>query len=168
MTDFFPKKHITVSKKRKFGLCDSPVAPESPAFLAEDNGEEWIAVVHNDGQEPINFVPIDYCIKLLKEDGKMDNRCDCCLFYDTTIIFVELKERNDSKSREWINQGEKQLRSTIHHFEQEEQSKSFNVKKAYIANRCKPRSKSSYAERMQRFFDETGYSLRIERHIKNL
>ncbi|GAB6975120.1 hypothetical protein [Prevotella falsenii] len=168
MTDFFPQEHITISKKRIFGLCDFPDNSGKPAFLAEDNGEEWIAVVHNDNQKEISFVPIDHCIELLTEDGKTDNRCDGCLFYDTTIIFVELKERNNSKSRDWIRQGEKQLRSTIHHFEQEEQSQSFDIKKAYIANSSKPCSKSSYAERMQRFFDETGYSLRIESHIKDL
>ena len=91
MINFFPKEHVQISKKRRFGLCDSSASSESPAFIAENNGQEWIAIVHNYRQEPISFVPIDHCIELLKEDGNMDNRCDCCLFHHTTIIFVELK-----------------------------------------------------------------------------
>ncbi|PIN27803.1 hypothetical protein [Prevotella intermedia] len=168
MTDFFPQEHISISNKRTFGLCDATANSGNPAFLAEDNGNDWIAVVHNDRQEKISFVPIDNCIELLREDGKIDNRCDCCLFYNTTIIFVELKQKNEKKDRNWINKGEEQLRSTIFHFEQEEQSQAFNVKKAYIANSCKPHFRKTQIGRMQKFFKETGYSLRIESHIKNL
>ena len=152
MIDFFPKEHIHISKKKVFGLCDSSTSSEKPAFLSENNGKEWIAVVHNYRQESISFVPIDHCVELLKEDGSMDNRCDCCLFHHTTIIFVELK----------------QLRSTISHFEREEQAQLFDLKKAYIANSSKPLFRSGQAVRMQRFFNETGYSLRIENHIKDL
>lgn len=60
----------------------------------------------------VNFVPVDHCIELRKADGKMDNRCDGCLFYEDTIIFVELKQRK-SKGSQWIKDGEQQLRSTI-------------------------------------------------------
>lgn len=167
MINFFPKEHIHISKKKVFGLCDSSTSSEKPAFLSENNGKEWIAVVHNYRQESISFVPIDHCVELLKEDGSMDNRCDCCLFHHTTIIFVELKQRG-MKGSEWIKQGEKQLRSTISHFEREEQAQLFDLKKAYIANSSKPLFRSGQAVRMQRFFNETGYSLRIENHIKDL
>ncbi len=58
--------------------------------------------------------------------------------------------------------------ATISHFEREKQAQSFSIKKAYIANGCKPIFRSSQAVRMQRFFDDTGYSLRIENRIKDL
>ena len=167
MINFFPQEHIHISQQKVFGLCDSPISSEKPAFLSENNGKEWIAVVHNDKQESISFVPIDHCIELLKEDGNMDNRCDCCLFHHKTIIFVELKQ-SEKKGNEWIKHGEKQLRSTISHFEREEQAQSFDLKKAYLANSSKPLFRSSQAVRMERFFKETGYSLRIENHIKDL
>lgn len=167
MTSFFRKEYISVSNKEKFGLCDEPAPSERPAYLSEETSNDWIAVVHNSKQNPISFTPIDHCIELLKDDGRMDNRCDCSLFHNSTIIFVELKQRK-TKGNEWIKQGEKQLRSTIKHFEREAEAQHFIYKKAYIANSCRPLFRKSQVERMQRFFDDTGYSLRIENDIKDI
>ena len=103
MIDFFPKEHISCSSKKRFGVCDVPAAEEK-AYIAEREGENWIAVVDNYYQSKVNFVPIDHCIELLRPDGKMDNRCDGCLFYEKTIIFVKPKEeffRDSIRSIVW-------------------------------------------------------------------
>lgn len=163
MINFFPKEHITSCSKKRFGVCDPP-ASEEKAYIAEDQGENWLAVVNNHYGTQVNFVPIDHCIELLKPDGKMDNRCDGCLFYEKTIIFIELKDRS-TKGPGWIKDAEIQLRHTIKHFEDEKESDAFKVKKAYIANNAKPRFQSGQAVRMENFFAETKYVLRIENII---
>ena len=115
-------------------------------------------------QVKVNFVPVDHCIELRRADGSMDNRCDGCLFYRDTIIFVELKQRK-GKGNQWIKDGEQQLRSTIGYFEQQEEARNFPIKKAYIANSEKPLFRTGQAVRMERFFSETNYILRIENRI---
>ena len=149
MIDFFPTEHISSSCKRKFGICDRPAPAAEKAYIAEKQGQDWIA---------------DHCIELRKADGKMDNRCDGCLFYEDTIIFVELKQRK-SKGSQWIKDGEQQLRSTIGYFEQQEEARNFPIKKAYIANSERPLFRTGQAVRMERFFLETNYILRIENRI---
>ena len=94
----------------------------------------------------------------------MDNRCDGCLFYEDTIIFVELKQRK-GKGNQWIKDGEQQLRSTIGYFEQQEAARKFSIKKAYIANSERPLFRTGQAVRMDHFFSDTNYILRIENRI---
>ena len=94
----------------------------------------------------------------------MDHRCDGFLFYKDTIIFVELKQRK-LKGSQWIKDGEQQLRSTIGYFEQQKEAQNFSVKKAYIANSEKPYFRTGQAVRMDRFFSDTNYILRIENRI---
>ena len=77
---------------------------------------------------------------------------------------MELKER-DEKGNKWVKDAEKQLRSTINYFEKSEEAENYKIKKAYIANRDKPKFKESQKERMDQFFLETGYVLRIENRI---
>lgn len=163
MINFFPEEHITSCSKRRFGVCDIPAAEEK-AYIAERQGENWLAVVDNYYQTQVKFVPIDHCIELLRPDGKMDKRCDGCLFYEKTIIFVELKDRH-MKGSDWVRDAEQQLRSTIKRFENEKESDFFTVKKAYIANSAKPRFNSGHIIRMDNFFTETKYVLRIENTI---
>lgn len=53
MIDFFPKEHISCSSKKRFGVCDVPAAEEK-AYIAEREGENWIAVVDNYYQSKVN------------------------------------------------------------------------------------------------------------------
>ena len=164
MIDFFPTQHISSSNRRKFGICDRPAPAAEKAYIAEKQGQDWIAAVDNYPQVKVNFVPVDHCIELRRADGSMDNRCDGCLFYRDTIIFVELKQRK-GKGNQWIKDGEQQLRSTIGYFEQQEEARNCPIKKAYIANSEKPLFRTGQAVRMERFFSETNYILRIENRI---
>lgn len=167
MIDFFPEEHKTVSSKKRFGICDETPPPNKKAYIDEANGQNWIAIVENFYEDEISFIPVDNCIDLRRPDNKQDNRCDGLIYYNKTIIFVELKT-SVSKSRYWIDDGEKQLRVTIGHFEKCFEAKGFEVKKAYISNRAKPQFRRSMAERMENFFYDTGYVLRIENRINLL
>jgi len=160
--NFFASEYQQVTNKKLFGLCDNPPPTQTPAYLDEKNGSKWIAVVDNEYKFEVLFIPVDNCIEIRKNDGKMDNRCDAFLSYNSTIIFVELKQRLGS---EWIREGDKQLRSTIKHFEQTEESTNFNIKRACIANSKKPKFRTSQTIRMNKFYKDTGYILRIENRI---
>lgn len=156
---------VSTSNKKKFGLCDDqPPLPKGPAYIDEIDGAKWIAIVINDPPINIHFTAIDNCVDIIRPDGKMDKRCDGMLSFNETVIFVELKEIN-MHGAEWIRTAEKQLRTTISYFEEEEDSITFKVKKAYIANSERPTFRNSQQTRMERFEDETGYLLRIENRI---
>lgn len=164
MIDFFPDEHKAFSSKKRFGICDNTPPPAGKAFIDEDNGQNWIAVVENFYQHEITFIPIDNCIEIRRPDRAMDNRCDGFLYDEQTVIFVELKN-SGSKNKYWIEDGENQLRTTIRHFENTLQAARFDIKKAYIANKAKPLFRNSMAIRMEHFFNDTGYVLRIENRI---
>lgn len=114
-TDFLEKKCWDSSVQRRFGICDDTPPPSKPAYLDEIDGNKWIAVVHNDRQIEVEFLAIDNCIEFSKrKDGKDKKRCDGALFYEETVIFVELKDiASDAKN--WADA--KQLISTIKEFE---------------------------------------------------
>ena len=166
--DFFKSQCQSVSNKKRFGLCDEQ-NNKQPAYLDERNGAKWIAVVENEELKKIHFIAIDNCIDIWRDEVKkeMDNRCDGMLWYETSIIFVELKDRVSKKDKNaWVEDGEKQLKRTIEYFEKTEQSNNFREKRAYIANKAHPIFKESQLQRMKNFKEETGYTLRIENRIK--
>jgi len=160
--NFFDSEFQQVSNKKRFGLCDDPPPAQTPAYLDEKDGRKWIAVVVNEFKFNVLFIPVDNCIELRKKDGRMDSRCDALLSYNSTIIFVELKQR---VGNDWIKEGDKQLRSTIKHFEKTEDSTNFHTKRACIANSKKTKFRTSQATRMNKFHKDTGYILRIENRI---
>ena len=167
--NFFNRQCQSVSNKKRFGLCDEQDNKE-PAYLDEENGAKWIAVVENEQLKKIHFIAIDNCIDIWRDEVKkeMDNRCDGMLWYEErTVIFVELKDRESKKDKNaWVEEGEKQLKRTIEYFEKTEQSDKFTEKRAYIANKAHPRFKESQFQRMKNFKEKTGYTLRIENRIK--
>ena len=166
--NFFNGQCQSVSNKKRFGLCDEQDNKE-PAYLDEENGAKWIAVVENEELKEIYFIAIDNCIDIWRDEVKkeMDNRCDGMLWYEATIVFVELKDRESKKDKNaWVEEGEKQLKRTIEYFEKTEQSRKFTEKRAYIANKAYPKFKESQLGRMKKFKQETGYTLRIENRIK--
>jgi len=166
--DFFNSQCQRVTSEKIFGLCDDK-EDNKPAYLDEENGAKWIAVVENEELKEIHFIAIDNCIDIWRNEVKkeMDNRCDGMLWYETSIIFVELKDRVSKKDKNaWVEDGEKQLKRTIEYFEKTEQSGKFTEKRAYIANKAYPKFKESQLVRMKRFQQETGYTLRIENRIK--
>ena len=136
--DFFNSQYERVTSKKIFGLCDDK-EDNKPAYLDEENGTKWIAVVENEQLKKIHFIAIDNCIDIWRDEVKkeMEKRCDGMLWYETSIIFVELKDRVSKKDKNaWVEDGEKQLKCTIEYFEKTEQSNNFREKRAYIANKA--------------------------------
>nr|WP_314678161.1 hypothetical protein [uncultured Capnocytophaga sp.] len=95
----------------------------------------------------------------------MEKRCDGMLRFDgNNLIFVELKDRKLRNASDFLKEAALQLITTINHFKKNCNIADYNIKAAYIAN--KKKIHCSYVERMKRFQQETGYTLRIENRIK--
>ena len=97
--NFFDKKCQSQTHRHKFGICDQPFPPETPAYLDTENPRDWIAIVENSQEIEATFTAIDNCIEIRRPNGEMDSRCDGMLTYDKCIIFVEL---NVSCDHVWI------------------------------------------------------------------
>jgi hypothetical protein len=162
--NFSEAKCQCITENKLFGICDDPPPPQKQAYIDEEEGAKWIAVVVNEDKQEVTFTAIDNCIEIRSKNGKMAKRCDGVLTFDSTIAFVELKER-DEKGNKWVKDAEKQLRSTISCFEESKEAENYKIKRAYIANRDKPKFKVSQKDRMDQFLLETGYVLRIENRI---
>ncbi|HRG37164.1 MAG TPA: hypothetical protein PK289_01420 [Bacteroidia bacterium] len=140
----------TKSNKRTFGLCDDPHPAMKPAYIDESNGSRWIAIVENQRLQQITFTAIDNCIKIVGQNDKSKQRCDGMLTYDSTVIFVELKDRN-ARGNAWVEDAIPQLKSSIESFEDTEMANRFNKKHAYISNKQHPQFKASQQIRMNDF-----------------
>jgi hypothetical protein len=154
----------TYSNQKLFGLCDDPPPAKRPAYIDEKDGDRWIAVVVNEESFDTTFTAVDNCIETRRVDGKTDNRCDGILSYDTTVIFVELKQRG-AIGNAWVIDAEVQLKASIGYFERNADSDDYTVKKAYISNSEHPKFKYTQARRMEQFQADTGFTLRIENRI---
>ena len=154
----------TYSNQKLFGLCDDPPPAKRPAYLNEKDGDSWIAVVVNEESFDTIFTAVDNCIETRRDDGNMDNRCDGILSYNTTVIFVELKQRGGT-GNDWVTDAEVQLKASIGYFEKNVDSDDYALKKAYISNSEHPKFKYTQARRMDQFQVDTGYTLRIENRI---
>jgi hypothetical protein len=166
--DFFAQsKHQEITKKNLFGLCDDPPPAEKPAYIDESDEQKWIAIVGNRHHKAITFTAIDHCpeFDFRKEDGKQDSRCDGVISVDESILFVELKQRKGRKSKDWLDDGETQLKRTIYHFSKSSDAVDFKHRYVYIANSKKPKFYRGQEVRMNNFLKETGYVLRIQNRI---
>ena len=163
--NFFEVGCQTSSSRKVFGLCDDPPPAANPAYIDEADGAKWIAVVENEDLHDVTFTAIDHCIVIVRPDGKPAKKCDGALSFNSTIIFVELKQQ-DTNRKEWIKEGEMQLRTTIDYFEREDVAEDFENKQAFIANSDRPKFMETQAGRMNQFIIDTGYVLRIVNRIK--
>jgi hypothetical protein len=165
--NFFDEKCHSQTHRHKFGICDPPFPPETPAYLDTENPSDWIAIVENFKEIEVTFTAIDKCVEIRKLDGSggMGKRCDGMLTYANCLIFVELKERK-AKNNVWVGEGEDQLRNTIRVFIENHGIEDYSSRKAYIANKKKPIFQTSQTERMEKFRQETGFRLIIQNTIK--
>jgi hypothetical protein len=103
---FFEAKCQTFSSRKLFGLCDAPPLVSNPAYIDESNGAKWIAIVVNEYRYDVTFTALDNCIVVNRPEGKSAKRCDGVLTYNSTITFVELKQRV-AIGNEWVKDAEK-------------------------------------------------------------
>ncbi len=165
--EFFKDTCKYSSSKRTFGICDDVIEGDTsqPAYLDENNGDNWIATIHNSDSRELYFFAIDNCVDFPKIKDKEAKRCDGCITYKNEIIaFLELKSRREQGSN-WVKDAEKQLRQTISVFENQHVSNNFSEKRAYAVNNMRPRARTSQVARMDKFCEETGYLLFIKAHI---
>lgn len=163
--DFFNTNCNSFSSKKEFGLCDDPPPAKNPAYIDEKNGQNWIAVIENHHQTKVHFVAIDNCITLKRDDGTDVSKCDGLLYFDDTIIFVELKQRGGNP-KDWKEEAVNQLKETIILFEQQQEAKKFKIKRAYTCNKKVRKSNEKNQNRMEKFKDDTGYVLSIQQRIE--
>lgn len=164
--DFFNEKCRTTSNKARFGLCDDPPPPHTPAYINENNKGEWIGIVTNERLLDVNFHAVDHCIALpLVEDGRKPLRCDGILLSENTLIFVELKSR-DVRRKVWLQEGIDQLISTINLFRRNSDLVSYDRAEAHICNKKRPISHLGRSEKIQKFKDTTGLILYTDQEIQ--
>ena len=162
--DFFKKACSETTAGDRFGICDP--ATNEPAFVKQTKEDTWIAVVENVSQKQITFTAIDNCIPIYKPSGDMESRCDGMLRYEKNIIFVELKNVKKRRNKLWIEEGIKQLKTTIQIFANNHDLSSFEKKRAFLANKAKPKFQYSHKEEMQAFKNELNIRLIIHNIIK--
>lgn len=155
-----PSQDITSAVK--FGICDD--IPRGRAYTDEIDSSKWIAEVDNPNAYTVTFTSIDNCIDIRRPDGNLDNRCDGMLTYEQSVVFVELKERDTD--REWVAKGELQLRATITVFSNSHDSTSYLTRRAYVANSLRPNFASGRAAQMDKFKDDTGFTMLIQNRIE--
>lgn len=160
--NFYREECVTQNiTEPKFGLIDP--GEHQPARV--DFGDEalWEAVVDNRSGKPLNFIAIDNCIDIYREDGNMDNKCDGMLTGAGYIVFVELK---NVEKKSWITDAvEKQLQPTIEKFIANHNISVYRKKFAYVCNRAQPQFKSSRMELMNDFRNRNGVRLCIVNKI---
>ncbi len=161
--DFFISGCKSTTAKDKFGLCDDPSPAKNPAYIDENSSENWIAEVDNVGEILVDLHAIDNCIEILSPNGEMESRCDCMLHFNKSLIFAELKNRG---YRGWIAKGSKQVSNSIRIFKENHDIGDYDKVEAYVCNKQRPLAITSISTTVQKFKDETGLNLKIERNIK--
>ena len=166
---FFDDAHKSCSSKKQFGLCDditNPIVLRCPAYISEDEGvrhTDWVAEVTNNYEFFVEFFPVDNCISILRPDGNEDNKCDGLLKYNRVLFFVELKNRFARHG--WVAEAYNQLKTTIEHYSQHHELSDFETVEAYICNQQRPAAVVAANSERQKFENDTGIRLFIDRNI---
>ena len=161
--NFFKNNCKTNSNKVEFGLCDDPPPAINPAYIDENDKTKWIGVIKNNNNKEIEFIAIDACIDIRKQDGTLESRCDGLLSYENDLIFVELKYREGGQ---WLKKGREQLTITVNNFKANYDILAYNNVYGNVCNSLRPLSHSGHAANIQQFYDETNLVLKSENVIK--
>jgi Holliday junction resolvase-like predicted endonuclease len=162
--DFFKTICQITTSEKIFGLYDSE--DKTPAKIKLTDESTWNATVINNEGKTVRFTAIDNCIDVFRENGEMDSRCDCMITYNSTLLFVELKNKRESWQTEGLAQIENIAKIMIdelpnHYF-------SFKKRKAIVANRKHqfPAFQNSNAEQRQYFSSKYKMRIHFEAEIK--
>lgn len=157
--DFFEIKCQKSTHKALFGLCDDE--NNTPAYIDAEDMHKWNAKVINAASQTIFFTAIDNCIDIRRENGEMDNRCDCMLTYPHHIVFVELK----NKGANWKKEAIEQIEFTIRHFGKNHNLSDIKHKRAFVANKRHPNFQVIDNELKRKFWDKYHVRLNIDTEI---
>lgn len=161
--DFFEPKCSTENIKAvEFGICDDVDKEEkAPAYIDYYNLNNWVAKISNKSGKSLNFIAIDNCIEIYRENGEMENRCDAMLVNADNIVFVELKDQMSG----WINKAVIQLQITIDYFKKNNDMGKYRYKRAFACNKQHPHFQSSYKELMSAFYKKNKIRLNLQCNI---
>lgn len=163
--DFFEPTVRASTDAELFGLCDDETLPgqvPAPAYLDIQNPFAWIGEVENPSKMTVDFYPVDNHLAIFREDGSIENKCDCLLHYNNSVHFIELKERQFSG---WVSSACRQLKATINCFSQNYNISEYNLK-AQICNKARPNFSQNYMISMEKFEDETNVGLIIAKLVR--
>lgn len=149
-----------------FGLCDDPpvAGVSAPAYVDISTPATWIAAVDNKAGYEVTFKAVDNCIEILRPNGDKEQRCDGILLHDTTVIFVELKEKRDPSTK-WVKEGGEQLKQTIKDFRAAHGTDGWTLKAAYLANRKQPNFQQGHQTTINTLSRATKVLFRVEATI---
>lgn len=152
----------TQSNNTVFGLCDNPPPAEDPAYIDETNSGSWIAEVSNPACINVDFFAVDHCVEVKRHNGEKAKRCDGILVSGNQLTFVELKDRGHTG---WISGGRKQLTETINYFTANHDMTVYPNVDARICNKQRPLAVVNVSTEVQKFKDDTGLILTIDRNV---
>ncbi|MBP5442038.1 MAG: hypothetical protein J6Y60_02250 [Treponema sp.] len=139
-------------------------AKEFPAFWDYENKKDWNAIVLSEERNDFKFIPVDNKVPNIDPKGNEKSRCDAMIYTAKTVVFIELK----NQMQDWFDDAVEQLKSTIEYFDDVDGLARFRFRKAYVCNKKHPYFNYHYKERMQKFYRETGVTLRPEMVIKDI
>ena len=93
----------TLSQKQFFIKDDDN---QKPSYIVETNGEFKVL---NNTNDTIHFLKTDSCVY----SSKPPKRCDCILYNNNTVCFIELKHTKRTQWKSKRESAEKQLETTI-------------------------------------------------------
>jgi hypothetical protein len=160
--DFLDTKGKTSSSIAIFGLCDDVPPAKNPAYIDETDNSKWIGEVNNPNLIEGNFYAIDNCIEILRPNGEMESRCDGMLHHNNKLSFVELKDR---LNRGWLVKAREQLTITVNLFKANHDASTYDNVDAYVCNKQRPIFKMLYSNEIQKFKDDTGLILNVQKRI---
>lgn len=129
--DFCKIECQTRTNERKFGIYDAE--DNTPAKISYGSAHSWNAKVINETCKNVLFTAIDNCIDIKRPNGDMDNRCDCMLTYDETLVLIELKNKRGS----WQTEGLFQIQTTLERMVDSGNGflDTFKKRRAFVVNR---------------------------------
>jgi hypothetical protein len=94
----------------EFSIYDSEMGR---CFIQKEEDEIVHFTVKNPKQKEIGFLAIDKCIFM---DNDKIKRCDCAVFDNKTLCFIEIKETTHQRKSEYSRKAKEQLLATIVEF----------------------------------------------------
>ena len=161
MINFFDSKYLTEPARTdsEFGICDNGRL----AFTTKQGDPvKWIALVSNEKQNTLQFVPVDHNIVVYNIKGEEISQCDGMLYAEGNLwlAFVELKDKTRLRHKPY-----EQLESTIQLFLANHDYKLFRKRFVYAVNRKHPQFAHSRKDEMQTFHDKYKFRLLYQRDI---
>lgn len=117
------------------------------AYLVAADFADSNAIVSNTTGAPLTFEPLDHNIVLHPTKDTTYSLCDCMLYNQEQLCFIELK----AKGKEWLTDAVNQLSSTIDLFQGNHDMGAYSRRTAYAANKRHPQFHFSQKELMQTF-----------------